>query len=267
MNNINFTPTNTCYKYDGSFYGMLSCIFESFSKKELPIEITTFDRATLFTVKIIETNENWAKRILDSIPLKINALALENIKLAYLTDYEHKELGVLHFLISGYKYGKNFIQTIRSVPNPEKIFTAGVLDNPHISGMQKAIDLLTLEAHRFVMFVRFSQVNGALVSIIEPQNNILPLLVDHFTQRFRNEQFLIYDKTHSLGLLYLNKKPTIEHIENFEMPDLDEHEKQYQKLWQIFFNSVAIKERINPRCQNNFLPKKYRNNMTEFMNL
>ena len=44
-----------------------------------------------------------------------------------------------------------------------------------------------------------------------------------------------------------------------------ENEQLYRTLWKQFYNTIAIKERYNPRCQNTFLPKRYRSTMTEFM--
>jgi len=112
--------------------------------------------------------------------------------------------------------------------------------------------------------VRFSEVNGALVSIIEPEHQVLPLLAEHFVERFPNEQFLIYDKTHSLGLIYTDKQAKIEHIESYQMPKLSDEEKEYQKLWKLFYDTIAIAERKNDRCRMSFMPKKYWKNLTEF---
>jgi len=264
----NLLAANICYTYDGTYYGMLSCVFEAFSKKEMPLQIdavTNNQPASLLVSKFIATNGDHAKRILDSIPHKISPLALEYVKLCYLSSVIQKEIALIHLLTEGYHHGHNFIQSIRTGFSPSRKLIASALKNDHIKRLEKGINLLTRDAHMFVQFVRFSEVNGALVSIIEPEHNVLPLLGDHFTSRFKNEQFLIYDKTRSLALIYLNGKLTLEYIDNYQIPLLSDDEKKYQKLWQLFFNAVAIKERVNHRCQTNFLPKKYRSNMTEFM--
>ena len=52
--------------------------------------------------------------------------------------------------------------------------------------------------------------------------------------------------------------------ENFQAGAPDERERQYRRLWRAFFETVAIRERTNPRCQNTHLPKRYRAMMTEF---
>ena len=40
-------------------------------------------------------------------------------------------------------------------------------------------------------------------------------------------------------------------------------EKKYAGLWKNFVDSIAIRERENPRCQMNFMPKRYWKHMTE----
>ena len=37
-----------------------------------------------------------------------------------------------------------------------------------------------------------------------------------------------------------------------------------QKLWRGFCDTIAIKERLNPKCQRTNLPLRYRSDMTEF---
>ena len=137
--------------------------------------------------------------------------------------------------------------------------------NSFIAKIAKGVDLLTLEAQRFIQFIRFSDFNGALISTIKPEHIVLPLLADHFIERYINEQFLIYDKTHRMGLIYTDHKARIEFLEDYAMPNLTEEEKSYQKLWRLFYDTVAIKERRNERCRMNFMPKKYWKNMTEFL--
>ena len=44
----------------------------------------------------------------------------------------------------------------------------------------------------------------------------------------------------------------------------DEREANYRLLWKRFYDSIAIKERENPRLRMNNMPKRYWNTMTEF---
>ena len=112
-----------------------------------------------------------------------------------------------------------------------------------------------------------------VVILTQPQgyrkekNRVLPLLRGHFCQRYANERFFIYDRTHRELLLYANGRSRISEVDSFQ-PALPEGEELYYRaLWKQFFQSVTIQERENPRCQNTFLPKRYRGVMTEFLPL
>lgn len=93
------------YQYDGSFEGLLCCVFESYDKKEIPADIIIVDASqiTLFPVKEIMTDAINANRVLVSIPKKLSASALEFIQLSFLTCLPKKELYILLFLRMGYR--------------------------------------------------------------------------------------------------------------------------------------------------------------------
>jgi len=49
---------------------------------------------------------------------------------------------------------------------------------------------------------------------------------------------------------------------NFE-PELSSKEKDVQALWLAFFSAVSIKNRSNPKTQQQFMPKKYWKHLIE----
>ena len=53
--------------------------------------------------------------------------------------------------------------------------------------------------------------------------------------------------------------------EGYNRRYLSWEEVYYRTLWKRFFETVAIRERENPRCQNTFMPGRYRGTMTEFL--
>jgi len=61
---------------------------------------------------------------------------------------------------------------------------------------------------------------------------------------------------------------TLDMTENFKDGKLNEKlmaedEKQFQELWKGYFNSMTIKERINPKLHRQNLPKRYWKYLTE----
>jgi len=256
--------TDICYQYDGSFYGMLCCVFESFEKKEIPIQISA-DGGSLFLARNIVTDETKAKRVLKGVLDKIGADALEYVRLVYLASIQHKELALIHFIKEGFKKGRRFIEEIRTNFGPNKRVIAKSECDDGLFRVQKGVDLLLLEKQRFIQFIRFSEVGeaGAMVAVIEPEHNVLSLLIDHFVSRFLHENFLIYDKTHGFGLIYADKEVSIERMEGYVMPPLSDEEKEYRRLWKMFYDTIGIEERKNERLRMGFMPKKYWKNMIE----
>ena len=46
-------------------------------------------------------------------------------------------------------------------------------------------------------------------------------------------------------------------------PHITENEKHFQSLWKTFFTTIAISERTNKRCQMQYMPKKYWQDLIE----
>ena len=246
-----FNQCNLIYRYDGSFDGLLCCVFESYDKKEIPMDILKHGtpQATLFQVKDITTDSQKSNRVLASIPQKIGVIGLNFLHHAFLTCLHQKELYILLFLRMGYRYGP-------SVMN--------MLTNDVVNKLFKSVKHLGNESHLLKGFVRFSIFNNVLVAEIEPKNYVLPLMAQHFCERYPEERFLIYDKTHAMALVYQEHQSGIIPIDVLEMPQPDEEEQSFRKLWRLFYDTIEIQGRHNPRCRMSHMPKRYWQYMTEF---
>lgn len=75
--------------------------------------------------------------------------------------------------------------------------------------------------------------------------------------------FIIHDQNHDLCFIYNSSEYKIINSKNFKMPTITDKEIEYQNLWKLFFNTISIKERTNPRCQMQYMPKKYWNDLIE----
>lgn len=129
-------------------------------------------------------------------------------------------------------------------------------------------------------FVRFKELeNGILISVFNPKNQILPLLMPHFADRFPLENFLLYDEGRNLaGIHYARKQAgdtdvvtetdwllmEPEFFDRELAEQISEDEKYYQELFKAFQKTIEIKARINPKLQMQMLPLRFRGNMTEF---
>lgn len=156
------------YQYDGSFEGLLCCVFESYTKKERPTAILRDgdDEPSLFEIRAVTTDRAHAQRIYRSL----------------------------------YKR------------SPE----------------------------------------------------VGPFLRRHFCERYHNETFFLYDRTHREALLYSGGVSRIVPLNHFEMAQPDEVEAGYRRLWRRFYDTVAIEARKNEKLRMTHMPKRYWGMMTEF---
>ena len=124
------------------------------------------------------------------------------------------------------------------------------------------------EIHRFYGFVRFRQMaGGILASVIHPENDILEFLGTHFSNRFPNENWMIYDEGREKILVHEKGKECCVYVqtvfnrneeESLEAPD------EYEELWRAFCSCITIKERTDLKLQKQFVSLKFRSNMLEF---
>jgi probable DNA metabolism protein len=145
-----------------------------------------------------------------------------------------------------------------------------VLTNRNVLKVFELCRRVTAEAHLLQGFIRFRELKGGgLYAEITPKSQVLTCLAEYFENRYPLENWLIYDKTHKMSLVHAKGKPcflmALDGINQEEIANLASHEDMYQELWEVFFNSVSIKERESYKLQRNNLPLRYRKNMVEFL--
>ena len=245
-----FDRRDVIYCYDGSFDGLMCCVFESFLRKETPCVISEGEpeQLSLSEIRHIVTDQSRSERVTAAVRKKISPNGLDMIKKAFLSCAEDKDMLILVFIQKGLDFG----------PKIEKM-----LADDTVNALNKAVFHCTHEAHLLTGFVRFSDHGGFLASVISPKNKVIPLIADHFTDRFGGENFFIYDKTHRMALVYYDRQAEILENIDFEMPAAGEEEKNFRRLWKDFYNAIGIESRYNPRCRMNLMPKRFWENMTE----
>ena len=242
--------SETVYCYDGTFEGFLCCIFDSYLYRESPCGIYPEEemQPSLFAVRSIPTDRQHAARVLRKI-VKCDPGAADLLRRGFLTCLPEKELYLYRLVVKLLRDGPAFLHD---------------LSDETLYPVRKAVQHLGSEAHLLKGFTRFSQLGGVLGGEIAPKNRVLPLLRSHFCARYRNESFFLYDRTHKEVLLYSDGRSCIEPLEDFQMAPPDETEANYRRLWKQFYDTIAIRERENPRCRMTNMPKRYWGTMTEF---
>ena len=238
------------YRYDGTFEGLLCCVFETYMAHELPTAIWGPDNPaeSLFGVKKIVTDSAHAERVAQSISVKISPEADELVRLAFFTCLPDKELTILRFLRQGYHYGPRLLQ----FAGEDTVFR-----------LREGVKHLLSEAHLLKGFIRFSVQHQVLVTTIGPKNYVLPFLAHHFSERYPEEHILIYDETHRMALIYRPYEFGIIPMDAFGAAPPDEEERRFRGLWQTFYDAIEIRPRHNEKCRMTLMPKRYWGYMTE----
>ncbi len=242
--------SDVVYSYDGSFRGLMTCVYESFYAREIPGNIVSWShgQATLYDVKEIKTDSEKARKVMKAISEKISGEAMTFVYHAFLTCLCGREAHILDFIYLGFKYGRKVMR---------------MLTDETVYILNKAVGHLLNETALLRGFVRFSDFGGGLVATIEPKNNVLPILKYHFLSRYPQGFFLIHDKTNSLLLIADRGKSRIISVDGFTPPSAESDELRYRALWKSFYDTIAVEGRENPKCRMSHMPKRYWANMTE----
>jgi len=242
--------TEVVFQYDGSFDGFLCCVYESYINKAFPIAFFSDEECfSLYAVRSVITRRENAQRVMRGL-VRQSSPAADLVRRAFLTCMEDKERYLYAFVRKVYAEGGSFLEN---------------QSDPVYYPIMRAVRHMGREVEKLRGFIRFSEYNGVLGAEIEPKNRVLPLLRSHFCNRYANESFFIYDRTHRELLLYTKGCSQLLPVDRLQLNLPGEEEVHYRALWKRFYETIAIRERTNPRCQNNFLPKRYRGTMTEFL--
>jgi probable DNA metabolism protein len=255
MNNIRI------FQCENSIDGIFTAIYQAWSsgyghaniKIEEKCDENDYFNFELFSEYImVETNLEQSLMVARSIKSKISLEAYEMVCRAALSDYKGKGDLIYRFLILGFHIGSRIVSH---------------LSNEVVNQVFKLNRYVNNEAHHLLGFIRFTeQENGVLTSVIHPRNNVLTLVTPHFADRLPNERFVIFDQNRNICSLHLpGKSWIIAKLHNIDLPSYDGIiDDEYKKLWRVFFDNIAIKERNNPKLQRNNLPIRFRKDMTEF---
>lgn len=157
-----------------------------------------------------------------------------------------------------------------SLPDAGKVLN--YLGEPYVNRTFQLSRSTFNEAHHLLGFLRFQELeNGILFAQIHPKNDVLPFLGEHFVDRLPEENFMIYDATRNLAVLHPKGKgffiTDTGELNQEMLQRLSPQELEYRRLWRAFFDSIAIEARINPKLQNQNLPKRFQRDIVEFMEL
>jgi len=248
------------YLYDGTFEGFLTCIYAHYYEEKASgiYRKENYQASLLYGCRFIATEEKKASRVYEAIQNKISREDLRRIYRVFLSSDEEKENILLQYIRMGFKEGSEI---------------SLIHNNPVVFAVQKCEYKVSIETHRIKGLARFSALKNSspgnngkeiLYCCIEPDHDILEIIAGHFSDRLKNDPFIIHDKTRSKAVFAQGGSWYISGFSDNDLPMLGVGESEYRDLWKKYFETIAIQERINPSCQKRFMPVRYWKNLTEF---
>lgn len=236
--------------YDGTFDGFLSAVFEIYEYKiNDPIikRLNDFQDELFNEYHTVTTNLKHAKRVWQGLKKCIQTKGCNLLFFCFLSE----ENGIENTMFNVIRHSFNNKQNILSD-----------YSNPHVLNLSKTAKKVRREKHRLEAFVRFKHTKDNLYfSTIEPDFNVLPLIKNHFTKRYADQKWIIYDLKRKYGLFFNLQKTEIIAIDlDFSISKKDRFtldEEAYESLWKDYFKSTNIEERVNMALHTKHVPKRY----------
>ena len=242
--------------------GVLTAVFDAYALRQQPEELVGEGSVLpLFCEEVhsVQTADDKAQRVWRGLEKKLSKEALRMLTVAWLSESEELYTPMFHYIYKVFK-GTNE----RNFSDPDVLYVTNTARR------------VAHEQLRMKQFMRFQKAkDGTYLGVVSPDNDVLPLVIGHFQDRFNDQPFLIFDARRKYGYYYDKTAVTRVTFEDeatipFSLDDgklnddlLSENDQLFQDLWRTYFKAICIRERMNPRKQLNDMPRRYWKYMTE----
>ena len=255
------------YVFDNSLDGLLTAVFDSFFLHQEPeMLLAEGEQLPLFADKphVVMTDNEKAARVWKGLEKHLSRDGLHMIAISWLSEERALNQPLFNFIC------KVFHQPACS----------GIEQNasdPDVLAVRNTCRRVLHEQLRMKQFIRFQKAkDGTYLAVVSPDHNVVPLIIDHFLDRFNDQPWLIYDAKRHYGYYYDGNAAPIhitfedETTVPFDLTNgkldadvLSSDDALFQQLWRTYFKAICIKERMNPRKQLSDMPRRYWKYMTE----
>ena len=266
LSEFHSSVSSVIYTFDRTLDGLLSAVFDAYFRRQQPeMLVGEGDQLPLFCEEVyqVTTTDEKARRVWAGLEKRLKSEALKLIAVSWMSEEMDLPTPLFRYI---YK-------VFQSKGGGGYDFTdADVL---HVTNTARRV---MHEQLRMKQFVRFQKAkDGTYLGVVSPDHNVLPLVIDHFQDRFRDQPWLLYDAKRHYGYYYTEGESaplriTFENeaevpfdLSNGKLDDdvLSDNDRLFQDLWRTYFKAICIRERLNPRKQLNDMTRRYWKYMTE----
>lgn len=250
----------TIFSCEKEWAAMLTCIYDAWASKighkNIRLVFEPIAQQNLFDTYIhVEADPKKAESVMDAVVQRISRDFYDAIAFCS-ASYEEDVMDVIYrMLLLGFKFGPS----VRDMRQYREVCRFEELSRK-----------VRNESHHFREFIRFHEIRpDVYVAHIEPKSRIVGSLGAPFQDRMPSLDFMIVDDVHREAVIHEKNKPFYMRIlteeELARLLETEEMNDEYTDLWKVFFETIAIKERTNPTCQNNLFPIWKRKHAVEFL--
>ena len=270
----------TTYIFDNTLDGLLTAVFDSFALRQQPQLLAEGEQLPLFADEPhrVAADEVKAARVWKGLEKHLSREALRIISISWMSEERALNQPLFNYICKVFHTGKDISHNA---------------SDPDVLAVRNTCRRVLHEEQRMKQFIRFQKAkDGTYLAVVSPDHNVLPLIIDHFQDRFNDQSWLIYDARRHYGYYYGSPSPaqpdtslpsankgmgdvvriTFEDEASvpFDLTNgkldasvLSTDDQLFQDLWRTYFKAICIRERINPRKQLNDMPRRYWRYMTE----
>jgi len=240
-------------------------VFDSFFRKQQDVTLLADgEQLPLFADEphVVHTDSEKAERVWKGLEKYLSKDGLRMITVSWLSEERTLNQPLFNFICKVFRLKVNGLERNAS--------DSDVLE------VRNSCRRVLHEQLRMKQFIRFQKAkDGTYLAVVSPDHNVLPLITDHFQDRFNDQLWLIYDAKRHYGYYYDGK--TVIHVTfedeasvpfdlssgKMDADILSENDQLFQDLWRTYFKAICIKERMNPKKQLSDMPRRYWKYMTE----
>jgi len=245
----------TILVFDGSWHGLLCCVFDVFEYKLGPVSVSacSHNQADAFGAeRLVCTDPAHAARVSKGLFGKLSAKAMADLYACFLSEWSEAPSLIVRYARAVFSEG----------------LTENAYGHPDVLKVTQIAKRVSRERHRMKAFIRFQLTSdGIYFAQIEPDFNVIPLIAGHFKRRYADQEWIIYDKKRQYGIYYdLKKVEEVQFTFSEGKPNpsaFTESEALYQTMWRDYFKHVSIDSRKNTALHLRHVPKRYWKHLIE----
>lgn len=249
---------DAAYLFDGSLEGLLSAVFQSYARHEVPTDIVASERYSprLGQSAIpIATDQAQARRVRAGIQRVAGREGFRWVLEASLCDdyaMGPKVHRFIRYLMDRGQWGESGRRLLDDLAHPAVADVASL--------RTEALN----EAEKMRQFIRFSHLqNGIWFARCNPSASVIPLVIGHFARRFNDQPFIIYDEVHRLSGIYDGEGWYLATGEVEAPADPTARDRRIEEAWCCFYDALCIDARYNPELRRSFMPERLWKNLPE----